>query len=206
MPRTTTPAALLVLGFVACDPRPPAAADVWPYRAAIPPGTYATWPEELVYKYCDPVPPAATASLRRVTVAEAAVDASDFFVTSDRGDLVRARLATGPVWIVHPAPISEAQRRFVLNLEGKAQRCVEVLPFSDGDRAWVTTPGSIITVMFSTERVRVMDQLGAMLEGCAMQSGRSSVSCGLDLSFDQARFDPDGQPLDDSFTPQWVPR
>ena len=75
------------------------------------------------------------------------------------------------------------------------------MPFADPDRAIVTTSRFVRAVQFSTGRVRILDQMGAMLENCQMEPGGHALGCALDLSFSPARFDMDGVELTDNFQP-----
>jgi hypothetical protein len=133
----------------------------------------------------------------RVTIGGTAVAAGDFILTSEpRADLVCAR---GLGWIVAAAPVTAAERRFLL--DGDA--CVAVAPFADGDRLLVEG-ATLRVVRRSTRRVRVLDRRGATLESCRMDRSRTRVECVLDMVPESVRIDADGRVLSGGFTPLWL--
>ena len=155
---------------------------------------------DVPHEYCSLGAGEPLAGGGRVSVGEYVIGTAD--------DYVRASLPGGPRWVRQAAPIAPGARALVMRLvreDAPDLPCAsaDVLPFADTDRAIVTTDQFVRAVQFSTQRVRVLDQSGAMLEGCTMQPGRETLRCALDMWQGEVHFDMDGAALDDTFTPHW---
>ncbi len=61
-----------------------------------------------------------------------------------------------------------------------------------------------MAVELSSGRVRMLDHRSASLENCRMARGRSAYECYLDLEWETARFDRDGNELEGTFEPAWA--
>jgi hypothetical protein len=127
-----------------------------------------------------------------LAVPEGTFPASDILLTKS-GDWVHVKLPAGPRWINVDAP-PNVSRQFALGLrEGLGCDEVAVVPFSDGARAVVFADAGVFAVDPRSHRAALLDPRAATFESCAMSSGRTTMRCGLDLTFGSATIHPDGR-------------
>lgn len=187
-------ALLAAVALLACD----AASESWPYEVSLTPGPRSAY--RGTFRPCEAYRSGARElGLTRETRARA----SDLLLSGTR-DLVRARLPGGEGWVAVGAPLRPDERVFLLSFAPAS--CGEVLvePFADGRRVVLTTSELVRVVDLDTRRVRELDQVGAMLEGCRHDRAREELVCSLDLGFgEQVHIDADGEVVSGEFRPRW---
>lgn len=144
-------------------------------------------------------------ALAPLSVRAGLYPASDVLLSPSR-TLVLAELPSGERWVETPSPMSEEDEAVLLGLEGRSEECpfVAVEPFADGKHVIATTEDGTMAVQLSSRRARMLDHRSASLENCRMTRDRSILECSLDLEWEMARFDRDGNELDGTFEPAWI--
>lgn len=189
---------VIVLALSACEVVPSPSlgpGNDWPYTVDLG-ATARAFDDDLPSHYCAPGDGEVVRAGRVV--------ASDLVIGS-AGDYARVQLPDGARWVRVDAPVARAEIATLAATDAPSEACTHalVMPFADGDHVVVTTSAFVRAITLSSGRVRELDQLGAMLEGCRMSDERLRLRCALDLSWDQAVFDLDGVEQSGAFVPLW---
>lgn len=144
-----------------------------------------------------------TVSFESVSVVAGEYPVRELLLSNDDA-LVLVGVGAQERWIRHAPPLRSSRRTMLREVDTSGPGVVHVRFFADGHHAFVTTREHVAILYMPQARVRILDRVGATLEGCRMTDDLLHLECSLDMGWGaSARFDSDGNELTGDFQPAW---